>query len=309
MFNHYSVELNISEASQWSKDASQRSKKSNLPVIMHRSFYRVTTVICICLSLLITSLLAGCNNKPANSIIVAGSTSVQPFAEVLAEEYMRLNPEISIDIQGGGSSAGIKAAQSNTADIGMSSRDLKADEQDLWSVKIAKDGLAVIVHPSNPIKGLTLNQVRDIYAASIVNWDQLGGSNAKIHVFTREEGSGTRDAFKNLVMGDAEITPKALVQDSNGAVRQLVAGDEAAIGFVSLGLVNEKVKAFELEGVSATHENIINGSYKLSRPFLFITRSKPTGEVKAFIDFVLSAEGKRILTTEGLVAEGLGGVE
>ncbi len=269
----------------------------------------MAAVLCICLSIMLTSLLSACGSKPKNSMIIAGSTSVQPFAEILAEEYMRLNPDVSIDIQGGGSSAGIKAAQSNTADIGMSSRELKDEEKDLWSVKIAKDGLAVIVHPTSPIRNLTLNQVRDIYATATGSWSQLGGSNSKIHVFTREEGSGTRDAFSNLVMGEAEITPKAMVQDSNGAVRQLVADDPAAIGYISLGLVNEKVKALELEGVSATHENILNGSYGLSRPFVFITRSEPTGETRKFIDFVLSAEGMRILTAEGLVTEGNGGVK
>lgn len=288
---------------------SLRSKNMKQHIIKRKSFGRKTMALCLCLSIMTTGLLSACGNKPKDSIIIAGSTSVQPFAEILAEEYMRLNPDVSIDIQGGGSSAGIIAAQSNTADIGMSSRDLKDQEKDLWSVIIAKDGLAVIVHPSNPIKGLTLNQVRDIYAASIGNWSQLGGPEARINVFTREEGSGTRDAFSKLVMGKSEITPKALVQDSNGAVRQLVAGDPAAIGYISLGLVNEKVKAFELEGVRATHENIINGSYGLSRPFLFVTQTEPTGKTRAFIDFVLSAEGKRLLTAEGLVTEGIGGVK
>ncbi len=251
--------------------------------------------------ILSVSLLSGCSKKPEAGTIVAGSTSVQPYAEVLAEEYMLLHPGTEIDIQGGGSSAGITAAQSGTADIGMSSRALKAEEASLWYVVIAKDGLAVIVNPKNPIANLTLNQVRDIYANTLTDWSQLGGTNAKIHVITREEGSGTRDAFVSLVMGKTEITSKAIVQDSNGAVRQLVADDPNAIGYVSLGLVNERIKALKLGGIAATHENVENGTYKLTRPFLFITRSEPTGAAKDFIDFVLSSQGQQMLANEGLI--------
>jgi phosphate transport system substrate-binding protein len=188
----------------------------------------------------------------------------------------------------------------------MSSRELTDEEKTLWYVEIARDGLAVIVHPSNPIQNLTLNQIRDIYAATVSDWSQLGGPKSKIHIITREDGSGTRAAFESLVMGKAEITPRAMVQDSNGAVRQLVADDPNSIGFISLGLVNQKVKALELGGVAATRENVINGSYGLSRPFLFITRGQPRGKTKQFIDFTLSAEGQELLAKEGLIpsAEG-----
>jgi phosphate transport system substrate-binding protein len=247
------------------------------------------------------NLLSACSLTPKAGIIVAGSTSVQPFAEVLAEEYMILHPDVEIDIQGGGSAAGIMAAQSGTAEIGMSSRALSGEEKNLWYVEIARDGLAVIVHSGNPIQNLTLNQIRDIYAATISDWSQLGGPQAKIHVITREEGSGTRSAFESLVMGKTRITPRAIVQDSNGAVRQLVTDDPNAIGFISLGLVNETVKALHLGGIAATRENVINGNYGLSRPFLFVTRGLPAGQTKQFIDFALSAEGQKLLTAEGLI--------
>lgn len=262
---------------------------------------RIRIVIGALVMALILIPLPACSFAPEAGIIVAGSTSVQPFAEILAEEYMILHPDVSIDIQGGGSSAGIMSAQSGTADIGMSSRDLKDDEAGLWSVEIARDGLAVIVHPSNPIQNLTLGQIRDIYTATINDWSKLGGRNSKIHVITREEGSGTRGAFESLVMDKQWITPKAIVQDSNGAVRQLVADDPNAIGFISLGLVDDTVKALQLEGVAATTENVINGRYGLSRPFLFITLEQPSGETKQFIDFTLSAEGQKILAAEGLI--------
>jgi len=247
-------------------------------------------------------LFTGCSNVNDASVIVAGSTSVQPYAEILAEEYMILHPDIVIDIQGGGSSAGIMAAKTGTSNLGMSSRVLKDDELNLWYVEIARDGLAVVINPENPITDLTLDQISDIYSAAITDWSELGGAKAKIHIITREDGSGTRDAFVNLVMGESNITPKAIVQDSNGAVRQLVADDPNAIGFVSLGLVDDTVKALELDGVAATRENVLNGTYNLSRPFLFIAQSEPTGQTKEFLDFVLSPEGQQLLMNEGLIS-------
>jgi len=270
-------------------------------ILTKRRFNLIYKTVSIGLLVFVVSLTSSCSKPSKSGIIIAGSTSVQPFAEALSEEYMKLNKDIEIDVQGGGSSAGVMSAQTNTADIGMSSRELTGDEKKMWYVEIARDGLAVIVNPANIIGNLTLEQARDIYSGKITNWSQLGGKKAEIHVITREEGSGTRSAFESLVMNKVEINPRAIVQDSNGTVRQLVGDDAAAIGFISLGLVNEKVKALELDGVEATRENVINGTYGLSRPFLFITSVPPTGKTKLFIDFVLSAEGKKLLNAEGLV--------
>ncbi|GHV44857.1 phosphate-binding protein [Clostridia bacterium] len=254
---------------------------------------------------LAAALLTACGGRTKTATIIAGSTSVQPYAEILAEEYERRHPHSAIDIQGGGSAAGITAAESGTADIGMSSRSLKEAERGMWSAEIAKDGLAVIVHPRNPVGALTLDQIRDIYTAKIGNWQALGGNPAAIHVIAREEGSGTRSAFEDLVMDKQTVSPRAIVQGSNGTVRLLVSEDPNAIGFISLGLVEQEgqkaVKALRLDGVEATRENVINGSYSLFRPFLFIAKGAPDGEAKRFIDFVLSDEGQRILTVEGLI--------
>ena len=263
---------------------------------------KISAIVLIGMIVLNLGALAGCSPKTGSEIVVAGSTSVQPYAEVLAEEYSILHPGTEIDIQGGGSSAGITAAQSGIADIGMSSRSLKAEENGLWYVEIARDGLAVVVNPANTVQDLTLEQVRDIYSETITTWDEVGGATSKIHVIAREEGSGTRSAFTDLVMGKTtEITPRAIVQDSNGAVRQLVADDPNAIGFISLGLVNKNVKALKLGGIAATRENVENGSYQLSRPFLFVASGEPTGLTKEFVDFVLSQDGQKILKDEGLI--------
>jgi len=187
----------------------------------------------------------------------------------------------------------------------MSSRNLAGTETSLWSVEIARDGLAIVVNPKNPVNSLSIEQVRDIYSGKTGNWNLLGGKKSEIDVVTREDGSGTRSSFESLVMGKTEINPRAMVQDSNGAVRQLVADDPAAIGFISLGLVDKNVKAVELNGIMPTRENVINGSYNLTRPFLFLSLKEPTGVAKDFIDFTLSDQGKQILNDQGLVTMGV----
>ena len=247
------------------------------------------------------SLITACDRQSETQVIVSGSTSVQPYVEILAEEYMLQHSGLEIDVQGGGSSAGIKAVEAGIADIGMSSRALKEDEQHLWSMEFAIDGLAMIVHPQNPVNNLTLNQIRDIYSGKITNWKQVGGTDALIHLIAREEGSGTRSAFEDLVMGKDRITPRSIVQSSNGAVRQLVSGDKHAIGFISLGIVDDTVKAIQLDGVEATAENVLNGSYSLYRYFLFIAKEEPTGLAAQFIDYVLSPQGMEHLIREGLI--------
>jgi phosphate transport system substrate-binding protein len=246
------------------------------------------------------SFQVGCQRSKAG-ITVAGSTSVEPFAELLAEEYMSLHPEYHIYVQGGGSTAGIEAALSHAANIGMSSRNLQAEETKLYAVTIAKDAIAVVVNPKNPIEDLPLDQIRSIFSGKIGNWKDLGGPLHPIVLVTREEGSGTRESFQKFVMEKEEIGLEALVQDSNGAVRQVVGSDPFAIGYISLGLVNEQVKALRISGVEPSITNIDNGKYRLVRPFLFVFNGKPEGQAKSFLEFVLSPTAQKLLFKEGLV--------
>jgi phosphate transport system substrate-binding protein len=266
-------------------------------------FFRFSFIFCIFISLFSLTLITGCGRN-ADSVVIAGSTSVQPFAEVLAQDYMASHPGISIDIQGGGSAAGIMATQSGTTDIGMSSRNLQGSETTLWSIEIARDGIAIIINPKNPIMNLTLQQVADIYDGKTTNWDQIGGKKGDIDVFTREDGSGTRSSFESLVMGKNQIMARAMVENSNGAIRQLVADDPAAIGFISLGLVDSTVKALDLAGIVPSRANVVDGTYNLSRPFLFLSLKPPEGLVKDFIDFTMSAQGQKILYDQGLITTG-----
>jgi phosphate transport system substrate-binding protein len=220
---------------------------------------------------------------------------------LLAEEYMIRHPTSHIYVQGGGSTAGIEAVRSKAAHIGMSSRSLMGEETNLYSVTIARDAIAVIVHPTNPVSDLSLIQIRQVFSGNIRSWSAVSGPSHPIVLVTREEGSGTREAFQKMVMEKEEISLEALVQDSNGAIRQVVSSDPNAIGYISLGLVNEKVKALAISGVEPNLKNIVYRRYLLVRPFLFVFSGRPDGEASSFLEFVLSPEAQELLAKEGLV--------
>lgn len=257
--------------------------------------------------LLIVLLLASCSGKThdrsreKHTITIAGSTSVMPFTEKLAEHFMVDHKNFIIDVQGGGSTAGIQATINNTVDIGMSSRELKENEKMLNTITICHDGIVVIVHPDNPIGMLSLAQIRQIFSGQITNWRDLGWINRKIDAVSREEGSGTRSAFEDLIMKGKEIDDGTMVQDSNGSVKEVVATDPYAIGYVSMGLVDKKVRPVSIDNVSPSIRTIKSGRYKIVRPFLYVTNGELDNKAKQFVDYVLSKEGQNILRNEGLV--------
>jgi phosphate transport system substrate-binding protein len=258
---------------------------------------------CFLLWCCLLSTLIGCGKKEAqNSVCIAGSTSVQPFAEKLAEVYMRQHPQIRIDVQGGGSSAGIFAAEQGAADLGASSRELTGKEKNLQEIPIAYDGIAIIVNKQNPLGNLSMSQIRQIFQGEITDWGQFHLAPHPIDIITREEGSGTRNAFEEMVMGKhAEITPMALVQDSNGSVREIVAEDPYAIGYISMGLVDQRVKALSVDGITPTREHVKSRDYKLVRRFLLVSQGLKPGSSQDFVNFILSANGQSLLESEGLV--------
>lgn len=255
---------------------------------------------CACL------VLAGADcGRVKHGLTLAGSTSLQPFAEKWADAYHALQPDLAIQVQGGGSTAGVQAAISGAAQIGMSSRSLSAGESErVTGIEVARDGIAIAVHPTLPVHDLVLEQVRAIYSGDIDNWSRLGGLDLPITVITREDGSGTRAAFEELVMGGRRIVSSALVQDSTGTVRQMVGSDPAAIGYVSIGLVDASIRALRLQGVDATEANIDAGKYTLVRPFLFVVPPVPRADAQAFIDWVKGPEGRELTRREGLLPPG-----
>ncbi|MFA4874041.1 MAG: phosphate ABC transporter substrate-binding protein [bacterium] len=246
---------------------------------------------------------SGCSRSSANSITLAGSTAFQPFAEKLAEHYSQLHPEVRINVQGGGSAVGIQSALSGAAQIGMADLlDLPPEAKALDSTVVARDGIAIVVNPENPVRSITAQQAKEVFSGKIANWKELGGADTLIRVVSREEGSGTRRSFDTLVLGAERLSPKALFQDSNGTVRETVAADPNAIGYVSIGLVNEKVKAMTYDGIAPTHENVKSKKYPLARPIFFLTKGEPSVASKEFINYVISGEAQRNLEKEGLIA-------
>ena len=242
------------------------------------------------------------NGKTKHTITLAGSTSVMPFTEKLAEHFMLDHPEFVIDVQGGGSTAGIQAVVNNTVNIGMSSRDLSDKEKTLNTITICHDGIAMIVHPQNSVRSLTLQQIKDIFNGRIKNWRELGGVDRRIDAVTREEGSGTRSAFEELVMKGKAIDDSIMVQDSNGSVKEVVATDPYAMGYISLGLVDQKVLSVTIDEVVPSIKSIKSGRYKIVRPFLYVTNGELDTYAKEFVDFILSKDGQKILIKEGLVS-------
>jgi phosphate transport system substrate-binding protein len=267
-------------------------------------------VVTLLIAVITASLLgSGCiGNKDAGTqehamkLQVAGSTTVLPIAEECARIFMENNPGDKIHPSGGGSSLGIKAVADGTVDIGTASRDLKDSERasypDLVTHAIAKDGVAIVVHPENPVTGLTMQELQGIYAGKITNWKDVGYEDAEIMVVSREEGSGTRDCFEQAVLATTkeEITDHAIIQDSNGKTRTTVAGNKDAIGFLSLGYVNSDIRAVSLDGTDPTIGNIRSGDYAISRTLWMITDGAPDADEQAFLDFVLSSDGQGIVS-------------
>ncbi len=267
--------------------------------IRHRSsLWRCFMALCFTLA------VTACSQSQSGGLTITGSTSVTPFAEQLAERYQRAHPGMAINIQGLGSSAGIRAAIDGVAEIGMSSRELQPDEAArLDEVVIARDALAVVVNPSNPITGLSQAQIQGIFSGQISSWEALGGLPQPITIVSREAGSGTFGAFDELVMKGKSLTTRVLRQGSNGAIRQIVAEDPNAIGYISLGIIDQTVKALAIDGVEPSVVHVEAGTYKLVRPFLFVWRkgASLTSLAQGFVDYVTGPEGQVELAKAGLV--------
>jgi len=245
-------------------------------------------------------LLVGCG-KRAESVTLAGSTAFAPFAEKLGQLFVARNPGVRVSVQGGGSTVGIQSAQQGSAQIGMADlAKLPPAAEGLTAVVVARDGIAVIVNPANTATNLTLDQLRDIFCGRAANWKDVGGPDAPITVVSREAGSGTRSSFEQIVQ-DVRLTARALVQDANGPVRETVANDPHAIGYLSHGLVNDRIRALPINGQPCSPETIVSGAYPLVRPIYLLTRGAPQGATQAFIDFVLSETGQAQIRKDGLI--------
>ncbi len=267
--------------------------------------------------LILTLIAAGCTEsgpgssspQERTSIKVTGSTTVLPIAQKAADVYMGTHPNADIQVTGGGSSVGVQAAGEKTADIGMSSRDVKADELKKYPgmviTPIGKDGVAIIIHPGNSVTGLTTAQVKAIYNGNYTNWKEVGGPDLTIVVVGRDSASGTREFFTSSIMGGQNTVPTMLEKNSNGAVKQTITQTPGAIGYVGLGFIDNAVKAVRITtdtgAIEPTVDNVLSGQYPLSRSLYLLTSGQPTGLARDYIDFILSSEGQSLLAEEGFV--------
>lgn len=271
------------------------------------------------------AVLAGCGTSGVVSttqLTVMGSTTLDPITQVAAEDFMAANPGTRVMVSGVGSSAGIEAVSKGTCEIGTSSRDLKPAEStqtvdgvtfSLFDTRVARDAIAVIVNPNNPIESLTTSQVADIFAGKIKNWSEVCPPGVtydhEIGLVNRDEASGTREAFSKLVMKGLDFDPTAAVLPGTGQVRSVVAQSTIAVGYISLGFVKgSPVKALIIDGVTPTEANVANGTYPIKRDLHFITKGEPQGLALRFIQFMLSPQiQNKVVLDGGFLPIGEGG--
>ena len=252
--------------------------------------------------------LSGCTDQETTTITIKGSSTVLPIAERCAEEFNAVHNDIKVTVAGGGSGLGIKSVAMGEADIGDASREVKQSEIDEYGDifvdhKIALDGVAVIVSKTIHDAGvtdITLDQLKGIYDGSISNWQELGGPDEEIFVNEREEGSGTRDTFMDIVDLDETAADKA--NSANSQVKQAVSGSDVAIGYVGLGYVSDETPALKINGISPSAATIKDESYPISRSLHMYTNGEPTDAVEEFLNFVMGSEGQAIVEEEGFIS-------
>ena len=241
----------------------------------------------------------------SGTISLAGSTSMEKLCEAMSESFMETYPGVTVTVEYTGSGAGLESLASGSVDIGNSSRHLKDEEVAGGAVEnvVAIDGIAVIVDPDNSVSDIPADKLAAIYKGEITNWSELGGNDEAIVVIGRESGSGTRDAFEELLeVKDACKYAQEL--DSTGGVKAKVAATPGAIGYVSLDVVDESIKAVSIDSVEPTEANIIAGDYLLSRPFVMATNGEISAQndlVKGWFDYISSDAGKDVIKSAGLI--------
>jgi len=271
--------------------------------------FKSKIAITVLAAVLSVGLMVSVPTFAAKSLTIKGSTTVLSIAQSCAEVFMDMHSDVNISVQGGGSGVGIASLIDGTCNIADASRPIKDKEKDkakennvqAYENVVALDGIAVIVHPTNSVDGLSIEQIKKIYTGEISNWNEAGGKKMKITVISRDSASGTFETFNELALDKERVRSDALLQASNQAVAQTVSRTPGAIGYVGLGYLSSAVKGVSIEGVEPTNENVINGSYELSRKLFMYTDGAPAGIVKEFIDFVLSEEGQELVKKAGYV--------
>jgi phosphate transport system substrate-binding protein len=244
-------------------------------------------------------------------IVIDGSTTVGPIAKAFAEFFMQNNKSVNITVSESGSGNGAKSLVNQTCDIATLSRFMKANEFSAAVEKgilpvahvVAMDGIAMVVHPANSVKNLTIEQIRDIYTGKISNWKELGGPNERIVVISRDTNSGTYETFESLVMVKDKMFDKVEYVGSNGAIRQRVQSTKGAIGYIGLGFVDKTVKPLLVNNIEATPETVVAGKYPIARPLYMFTNQYPElgSNLYSFITLYLTPKGQEIIESIGFI--------
>lgn len=249
-----------------------------------------------------SSAEASATEELSGTLSMNGSTSMEKVIKAVNGAFMEKNKGVTVNLNLTGSGTGIQEASEGKCDIGNSSRKLKDEEAEkLDATVVGLDGIALVVNPANKLEDITLQDLAKVYSGEITNWKELGGDDKAIVVIGREDGSGTRDGFESIVMGDKE--PKyAQELESTGSVINAVATTDGAIGYASLANVDETVKALKVGGIEATEENVKSGAYEVQRPFICATLKGSDNKLdKAYLDFILSEEGQALVLAQGAV--------
>ncbi|MDX9820214.1 MAG: phosphate ABC transporter substrate-binding protein [Desulfococcus multivorans] len=275
---------------------------------IHRLVSRSRFVWIFALVFLLAGSIAAADLDPfkdlSGTIKISGGTAHIPVMKEAAKRIMTMNPDIQISVAGGGSGVGIKQVGEGMVDIGNSGRKPTDEEIRKYGLSLfmwAIDGVGVVVHPKNSVKSLTGDQVKAIFAGQVTNWKALGGADALINLYTRDEASGTREVFWEKALGKGEVSPRANVVVSNGAMKSAVSQDPSAIGYVSVGHMDESVAPISLDGVTPTIDTVVSGAYKVSRGLYSNTKGEPALLTARFIDYIYSAEGREIITQAGFI--------
>ncbi len=274
----------------------------------------------LCAAMMLAAVATGCGSSTSSAaassesaaassasglngtVATGGSTSMEKVMSALQEAYAEKEPDVTVTYDPTGSGAGITGATDKTLDIGLSSRKLKDGETGVTATTIALDGIAIIVNNANPVQDLTIDQIAKIATGEVTNWKDVGGEDAPIVLIGREAGSGTRDGFESIV-GVTDKCQYAQELTSTGAVITGVAANNGAIGYASLSALKDTVKAVTVEGIACTEETVLDSTYKIQRPFNFVTNDSatPSDAVQSFIDFATSAEAADLIRAAGAV--------
>jgi phosphate transport system substrate-binding protein len=243
------------------------------------------------------------------TVRISGSTTLLPITQKAAEEFLKLHPQEDLTVSGTGSGEGLKSLIDGVVDLAGSSRDLKAAESRraqehavmLVRHTVARDGLAVIVHPQNPVQELTLDQLKGIYLGTIKNWSQVGGDDRVIVPINRDSSSGTFEMWIEIVLKGQRHRPDAQVQSSSGSVAYAVAGNRYSLGYVGLGFIGSGVKVLAIDGVKASYEAVLRGTYPIARDLYIFSRADSSVGANRFLQFLLGPQGRALLEAEGFV--------